>query len=1025
MPNYNSSHTGSEIDGAVTKVNASGVTQTELSYLDGLSSNIQTQLGLKAALNDNTQNIIANNITVHGTLTTKDSQNVNIGDAIITLNAEETGTPSENAGFEIERGTSTNTVLRWNESSDRWEFTNDGSTFYNIPISTEYNNYTLPTASSSTLGGIKVGTNLSIDGNGVLSASGSFTSFTIADSDSTQAIGDGVHIKFAASNSGSYGNSQISGSGTSVSPYLITLYAPDTDTNTTDLNTLSAGTINTANDSIGFIDADDSNASKKESIADFLTAIAGSGISASSGQLSRDSIALNQLSNVSSATPSTGQYLVYGGSQWEPTSVTAMTSWYLRDGDTTAVQVTNGKYVKFVEGNNLIDINFTDTDSGAVDDEFDITFTVNSSNITSVGTLTGLTVANNNITLQGTGETQLLINAASGNNAGIRFQENSSNKWTIGNDQSNDSLFFYDFGASATRFSINSSGVISYMDLYVNKASPYIQFGNGGNTTSAAVRIGGDNAAGGRLYLQYNGDSSYIDCYGGHGSSERYRDLAMSARSWTFKTGASTSLGTVLTMDSSQNSTFSGKLKIAGAGAAAVWHNISVNTGGFLGQYNNSSGIGVYCASNHNELFYYDYGAGAYDDGIVTFGSLDFKYNNSTSLLNLTSSVSIFGNTIRTSTNTDYAQLLGKEGGLEVRSSRSTDAGIAMSNSSGSFRFQLYGGSSGTEYGFLDGFWAGWDIKKVANGAIHLYGNGNNETRIGSADEWGRYETLNHTNGTYVYTNYGDFRVDGGNWNPYGNAQRDLGSNSLRWNNIWINSIAQVGQLKLNNNFKWEQGSSDYGRFSSWLQGGGGHGIYFPNATATSTPHWYPNNGYASYGTFRVTGHTNSYAGNIYGSHSNKPTVMFAESTSSGGIYYQSGRWAIYHNYGHNCLGVDTSSTESAYELKVNGDILATGDVVAFSDARWKTEIETISNPIDKIMDMRGVYYKELPKGDKKVSDRRKMGVIAQEMLKVAPEVVTYGETNDEYAVDYSKLVGILIEGIKELKQEINELKGN
>ena len=53
------------------------------------------------------------------------------------------------------------------------------------------------------------------------------------------------------------------------------------------------------------------------------------------------------------------------------------------------------------------------------------------------------------------------------------------------------------------------------------------------------------------------------------------------------------------------------------------------------------------------------------------------------------------------------------------------------------------------------------------------------------------------------------------------------------------------------------------------------------------------------------------------------------------------------------------------------------------------------------------------------------MGVIAQEMLKVAPEVVTYGETNDEYAVDYSKLVGILIEGIKELKQEINELKGN
>ena len=92
--------------------------------------------------------------------------------------------------------------------------------------------------------------------------------------------------------------------------------------------------------------------------------------------------------------------------------------------------------------------------------------------ITSVGTLTGLTVAHNNITLQGTGETQLLINAASGNNPGIRFQENSANKWTIGNDQSNDSLFFYDFGASATRFSINSSGNATFAGgVAINGAS--------------------------------------------------------------------------------------------------------------------------------------------------------------------------------------------------------------------------------------------------------------------------------------------------------------------------------------------------------------------------------------------------------------------------------------------------------------------------------------------------------------------------------------------------------------------------
>ena len=52
-----------------------------------------------------------------------------------------------------------------------------------------------------------------------------------------------------------------------------------------DLNGLSAAAVNVANDSIGIIDADDSNASKKESIADFISAVAGTGLSASSGQL--------------------------------------------------------------------------------------------------------------------------------------------------------------------------------------------------------------------------------------------------------------------------------------------------------------------------------------------------------------------------------------------------------------------------------------------------------------------------------------------------------------------------------------------------------------------------------------------------------------------------------------------------------------------------------------------------------------------------------------------------------------------
>ena len=80
---------------------------------------------------------ITGNLTVQGTTTSIDSNTVNIGDNIIVLNSDETGAPSQTAGIEIARGTSTNTLVRWNETSDIWEFTNDGSTYYPIATDTD------------------------------------------------------------------------------------------------------------------------------------------------------------------------------------------------------------------------------------------------------------------------------------------------------------------------------------------------------------------------------------------------------------------------------------------------------------------------------------------------------------------------------------------------------------------------------------------------------------------------------------------------------------------------------------------------------------------------------------------------------------------------------------------------------------------------------------------------------------------------------------------------------------------------
>jgi len=70
--------------------------------------------------------IVTGNLTVNGTTTTVNSNTVNIGDAIITLNSDETGTPSANAGLEIERGTSANASILWNETGNYWQ-TTDGA----------------------------------------------------------------------------------------------------------------------------------------------------------------------------------------------------------------------------------------------------------------------------------------------------------------------------------------------------------------------------------------------------------------------------------------------------------------------------------------------------------------------------------------------------------------------------------------------------------------------------------------------------------------------------------------------------------------------------------------------------------------------------------------------------------------------------------------------------------------------------------------------------------------------------------
>ena len=98
------------------------------------------------------------------------------------------------------------------------------------------------------------------------------------------------------------------------------------------------------------------------------------------------------------------------------------------------------------------------------------------------------------------------------------------------------------------------------------------------------------------------------------------------------------------------------------------------------------------------------------------------------------------------------------------------------------------------------------------------------------------------------------------------------------------------------------------------------------------------------------------------------------------------------------------------------------GDIVAYaaSDKRLKNNISNISSPIEKIKQINGVNFEWSDK--QSTYTGKDVGVIAQDVEKVLPEVVT--EREDGYlAVKYEKIIPLLIEAIKDQQKEIEELK--
>ena len=152
--------------------------------------------------------------------------------------------------------------------------------------------------------------------------------------------------------------------------------------------------------------------------------------------------------------------------------------------------------------------------------------------------------------------------------------------------------------------------------------------------------------------------------------------------------------------------------------------------------------------------------------------------------------------------------------------------------------------------------------------------------------------------------------------------------------------------------------------------------------------------------------------GDLYSNGGGDGTFNINNTTNSG--------ITVFNNKNSSGTYNDILTLTSSSAL-IDGALNVTGDITAFytSDQRLKDNIKPIEDPLAKVLSISGNTYTWNDKSGKEGTD---VGVIAQEVLEVLPEAVTTRD-NGYLAVDYQKLIPLMIEAIKDLKSEIDELK--
>ena len=207
---------------------------------------------------------------------------------------------------------------------------------------------------------------------------------------------------------------------------------------------------------------------------------------------------------------------------------------------------------------------------------------------------------------------------------------------------------------------------------------------------------------------------------------------------------------------------------------------------------------------------------------------------------------------------------------------------------------------------------------------------------------------------------------------------------------------ATQGTLRIRSSF----GHVDIGQanssFCHFFQTGGSAGYYFNNKITTS--------------------------GNVFSSHNGDLQLQVNRDTTKSRII-------IKNSLLDPLVTVRGNFKATAHGTNATGTVSAENDVIAFaSDKRLKENIIKIPDPLEKIKQLRGVYYdwkKDVKeKGFHPIRKTNEIGMIAQEVEKVIPQAIEPAPFNNKYkTIKYDRIIPLLVECIKDQQKQIDELK--